>query len=108
MAVSSELGGISSVTVLAVLIYRGPSEISSAPFLIRLFENQQPTAWRGDWIGRCFHLAGINPSSSLRIPTRNRQRAIEIGEIEGAQSGLNPSGVKWPFYDVFYSLLFMP
>lgn len=71
--VSSTLGGISSVTVIAV-IFTGILGSILAPFLIRLFQVKNPVA-AGLSIGACSHAIGTS-------------RALEIGETEGAMSGL--------------------
>lgn len=66
-------GGVVPVTVIAV-IFTGILGSILAPFLIRLFRVQDSVA-TGLSIGACSHAVGTS-------------RAIEIGETEGAMSGL--------------------
>ena len=66
-------GGVVPVTVIAV-IFTGILGSILAPFLIRLFRVQDSVA-AGLSIGACSHAVGTS-------------RAIEIGETEGAMSGL--------------------
>lgn len=66
-------GGIVPVTVIAV-IFTGILGSIFAPFLIRLFRVKNPMI-AGLSIGACSHAVGTS-------------RAIEIGETEGAMSGL--------------------
>lgn len=71
--VSSAHGGIVPVTVIAV-IFTGILGSIFAPFLIRLFGVKDPVA-AGLSIGSCSHAVGTS-------------RAIQLGEIQGAMSGL--------------------
>ena len=71
--VSSSLGGISSVTVIAV-IFTGILGNVMAPFLIRFLRIDDKVA-AGLAIGASSHALGTS-------------KAIEIGETEGAMSGL--------------------
>jgi len=73
VAISSGHGGIPSITVAAVVI-TGISGNLMAPSLIRLFRVRDPLA-AGLGIGACSHAMGT-------------ARALEIGETEGAMSGL--------------------
>lgn len=66
-------GGISSITVVAVLI-TGIFGSIMAPTLIRLFRIDDPIT-AGLSIGACSHAVGTS-------------RALELGETEGAMSGL--------------------
>ncbi|MCI8862374.1 MAG: LrgB family protein [Lachnospiraceae bacterium] len=71
--VSRAHGGIVPVTVIAV-IFTGILGSIFAPFLIRLFGVKDPVA-AGLSIGSCSHAVGTS-------------RAIRLGEIQGAMSGL--------------------
>lgn len=71
--VCSAHGGIVPVTVIAV-IFTGILGSILAPFLIRLFRANDPIA-AGLSIGACSHAVGTS-------------KALEIGETEGAMSGL--------------------
>jgi len=71
--VSGTYGGIVPVTVVAVIL-TGITGSIAAPFLIRLFRVDNPVA-AGLSIGTCSHALGTS-------------RAIQIGETEGAMSGL--------------------
>ena len=71
--VSSSHGGIVPVTVIAV-IFTGILGGILAPFLIRLFRVNDPVA-AGLSIGACSHAVGTS-------------RAIQMGETQGAMSGL--------------------
>ena len=73
VSISSAHGGISSITVVAV-IFTGIFGNIAAPFLIRLFRVKDPVT-AGLSIGACSHAVGTS-------------KAIELGEIEGAMSGL--------------------
>ena len=66
-------GGIGSITVVAVLI-TGIFGSIAAPLLIKLFRVRDPMA-AGLAIGACSHAVGTS-------------RALELGETEGAMSGL--------------------
>lgn len=73
VGVSSSHGGISSITVVAVLI-TGIFGNIAAPFLVKLFRVQDSMT-AGLSIGACSHAVGTS-------------KAIELGETEGAMSGL--------------------
>lgn len=73
IAVSQSLGGVQAVTVVAVLV-TGISGSIFAPFLVRLFRVKDPVA-AGLAIGACSHAIGT-------------AKALELGETEGAMSGL--------------------
>ena len=74
MSISEELGGIPSITV-AVIILSGIVGNMLAPFFCRIFKITDPIA-KGIAIGSSSHAIGT-------------ARAIEMGEIEGAMSGLS-------------------
>ena len=74
MDLSTELGGIPSITV-AVIILSGIVGNMLAPFFCRVFGIKHPVA-RGIAVGSSSHAIGT-------------ARAIEMGEIEGAMSGLS-------------------
>jgi predicted murein hydrolase (TIGR00659 family) len=78
--ISKQLGGFSSLTVAAVVITGTLGNIL-APTLVRLFKVKDPVA-AGVGIGTCSHAVGTS-------------KAIELGEIQGAMSGiaLSMSGV---------------
>ena len=73
LSVSQAHGGIGSITVVAVLI-TGIFGSIAAPLLIKLFRVRDPMA-AGLAIGACSHAVGTS-------------RALELGETEGAMSGL--------------------
>lgn len=72
--VSGSLGGIPAITVIAVMI-TGIFGAAFSPLLIKLFRIKNPVA-AGVAIGTCSHAAGTS-------------RAIEMGEIQGAMSGIS-------------------
>lgn len=74
MEVSSQLGGIVSVTVAAVVI-TGILGAMFSPLMIKIFKVRNRIA-AGVAIGSCSHAVGTS-------------KAIEIGEIEGAMSGVS-------------------
>ena len=74
MELSAELGGIPSITV-AVIILSGIVGNMFAPALCRIFSLKNPIS-RGIAIGSSSHAIGT-------------AKAIEMGEIEGAMSGLS-------------------
>lgn len=74
MDLSSELGGIPSITV-ATIILSGIVGNMFAPLLCRIFGIKNPVA-RGIAVGSSSHAIGT-------------AKAIEMGEIEGAMSGLS-------------------
>ena len=74
MSLSEELGGIAAVTVASIVL-TGILGNCMAPFLCRLFKVAHPVA-RGIAIGTASHALGTS-------------KAIEMGEIEGAMSGLS-------------------
>ncbi|RHR27656.1 LrgB family protein [Clostridium sp. AF19-22AC] len=73
VGVAQAHGGVIPITVVAV-IFTGILGSILAPMLIRLFRVSDPVA-AGLAIGACSHAVGTS-------------KAIEIGEIEGAMSGL--------------------
>ena len=73
VSISEPGGGVVSITVVAV-IFTGILGSICAPMLIRLFHVSDSVA-AGLAIGACSHAVGTS-------------KAIEIGEIEGAMSGL--------------------
>lgn len=72
-AISESHGGIVSITVAAV-IFTGILGNLTAPFLVKLFRVKDPVA-AGLSIGTCSHALGT-------------AKALEMGETEGAMSGL--------------------
>ena len=72
-AISQDHGGMVAITVAAVMV-TGILGNLAAPFLIRLFRIRDPLAV-GLGIGACSHAVGT-------------AKAMEIGETEGAMSGL--------------------
>ena len=72
-AISESHGGIVSITVAAV-IFTGILGNLTAPFLVKLFRVKDPMAV-GLGIGACSHAMGT-------------AKALELGETEGAMSGL--------------------
>lgn len=72
-AISQQHGGIVSITLAAVIIAGALGNLS-APFLVKLFRIKDPMAI-GLGIGACSHAIGT-------------AKAIEMGETEGALSGL--------------------
>lgn len=73
MDVSSTLGGIVPITIAAVVV-TGIIGAVLAPTLIRIFKIKNPIV-RGIAIGTCSHALGTS-------------KALEIGEVEGAMSGI--------------------
>lgn len=90
MKISESLGGITSITVAAV-VFTGIMGAITAPLLIRLFKVKNRVA-AGVAIGTCSHAMGTT-------------KAIEIGEIEGAMSSvaIGISGL----VTVFLAMLFI-
>ena len=74
MAVSVQLGGITSITVAAIIL-TGIIGATLSPFLVRIFKNDDKIA-TGLAIGAASHAVGT-------------AKAIEIGEIEGSMSGIS-------------------
>ena len=74
MSLSAELGGVAALTVTAIVI-TGILGNCLAVFLCRLFRITEPVA-KGIAIGTASHALGTS-------------KAIEIGEVEGAMSGLS-------------------
>ena len=74
MEMASELGGIPSITV-AVIILSGIVGNMFAPMFCKIFKITHPVA-RGIAVGSSSHAIGT-------------ARAIEMGEVEGAMSGLS-------------------
>lgn len=73
VSVAESLGGVSSITVVAV-IFTGILGSIFAPTLIKLFRVNDPMT-AGLSIGACSHAVGTS-------------KALQIGETEGAMSGL--------------------
>lgn len=73
VSISESSGGLVPITVVAVII-TGIMGSMVAPFLIRFFRVKDPVA-AGLAIGACSHAVGTS-------------KALEIGETEGAMSGL--------------------
>ena len=73
IAVTESIGGISSITVLGVIVTGILGNIL-APILIKLFHVKNEVA-QGIAIGTCSHAVGTS-------------RAIELGEVQGALSGV--------------------
>ena len=74
MSLSEELGGVAAITVTAIVI-TGILGNCLAPLLCRLFRITEPVA-KGIAIGTSAHALGTS-------------KAMEIGEVEGAMSGLS-------------------
>lgn len=74
MSLSSELGGAAAITVTAIVV-TGILGNCMAVFMCRLFRITEPVA-RGIAIGTASHALGTS-------------KAIELGEVEGAMSGLS-------------------
>ena len=74
MSLSSELGGAAAITVTDIVV-TGILGNCMAVFLCRLFRITEPVA-RGIAIGTASHALGTS-------------KAIELGEVEGAMSGLS-------------------
>lgn len=73
LAMSEGIGGIQAVTLICVT-FAGIAGCIGAPLLIRLFRVKNPVA-SGIAIGSCSHALGTT-------------KALEIGEVEGAMSGI--------------------
>ena len=73
VSISGSLGGMPSITVVAVILTGILGSVLS-PFLIKLFRVKDPVA-AGLAIGACSHAMGT-------------ARALELGEAQGAMSGL--------------------
>ena len=73
VSISQNLGGIQAITVVAVIL-TGILGSILAPVLIKLFRVKDPVA-AGLAIGACSHAVGTS-------------KALELGETEGAMSGL--------------------
>ena len=74
MSLSEELGGVAAVTVTAIVL-TGIAGNCMASLLCRLFQVTHPVA-KGIAIGTASHALGTS-------------KAIELGEVEGAMSGLS-------------------
>lgn len=90
--VSSGLGGIPSITVLAVAI-SGMTGCVFAPLFIRFFRIREKTA-AGVGIGTASHGLGTS-------------KALEIGEVEGAMSGISIgiTGIMTVIISLFFQVL---
>lgn len=73
MEISTQLSGIPSITVAAVII-TGIMGAILCPYLIKIFKVDDP-AIAGVSIGSCSHAMGTS-------------KAVELGEVEGAMSGI--------------------
>ena len=73
MGVSEQLGGIVPITVAAV-VFTGILGAIFAPLMIKIFRVRSPIA-AGLAIGACSHAVGTS-------------KAVELGEVEGAMSGI--------------------
>lgn len=73
ISVSEQLGGITSITVAAVIV-TGILGAIFAPLMVRVFRVKNKIA-KGVAIGACSHAVGTT-------------KAIEMGELEGAMSGV--------------------
>ena len=93
MGVSEELGGIVTITVAVIVLTGVYGNIVAEPVL-KLFRIQHPVA-KGVGIGTAAHALGT-------------ARAIEMGEIEGAMSGLSivVSGVITVLAASFFAMLY--
>ena len=94
MALSKEVGGIVPITIVMVMI-TGITGAVVAPFVCKIFRIQNPVA-KGIAIGTASHAVGTS-------------RAIEMGEVEGAMSGLaiGVAGIVSVFIlPLLYNLLF--
>ncbi|MFR3092865.1 MAG: LrgB family protein [Eggerthella lenta] len=83
IAVSEQLGGVTSITVAAVIV-TGILGAITAPLMARLFRVRDGIA-KGVAIGTCSHAVGTT-------------KALEMGELEGAMSGVSiaVSGLRPP------------
>ncbi|AHM56144.1 antiholin-like protein LrgB [Peptoclostridium acidaminophilum DSM 3953] len=70
---SKQIGGLPSLTVISIVL-AGNTGYIAAPYICRLFRIENPVA-KGVAIGTSSHALGTT-------------RAIEMGEVEGAMSGL--------------------
>ena len=86
--VSSQLGGLIPVTVAAVII-TGIAGAILAPVMIKVFRIKEPIA-AGVAIGACSHAMGTT-------------KALELGQIQGAMSGISIgiTGVMTVIYALF-------
>lgn len=93
MGISEELGGVVTITV-AVIVLTGVFGNIAADNILRLFHVKHPIA-KGVSIGTAAHAMGT-------------ARAIEMGEIEGAMSGLSivVAGVITVVAASFFALLY--
>ena len=93
MSLSSELGGAAAITVTAIVV-TGILGNCMAVFLCRLFRITEPVA-RGIAIGTASHALGTS-------------KAIELGEVEGAMSGLSiaVAGILTVFASVVFGMLY--
>lgn len=72
--ISKTLGGIESITIIAIVI-TGITGTILAPFILKLFRINDPLS-KGISIGTCSHALGTT-------------KAMEMGEVEGAMSSLS-------------------
>lgn len=92
--ISKQLGGISTVTIIAVII-TGIAGAIMAPSILKLFKVEEPVA-QGVALGTSAHAIGT-------------VKALELGTVEGAMSGLaiGVTGVVTVFIAPFMLQLFM-
>ena len=90
ISITEQLGGVVPIAIAAV-ITTGTIGAVAAPFMIKLFRIKEPIA-QGLAIGTCAHAVGTT-------------RAIEIGELQGAMSGM-AIGLAG-FFTVFWAFLFV-
>lgn len=88
--ISNQLGGYKAVTI-AIVVITGILGAILAPILIKVFHIKEPIA-AGVGIGTCSHAVGTS-------------KAIELGEIQGAMSGISIglTGVITVVYTLFLS-----
>ena len=76
MEISEQAGGVVPITV-AMVVITGILGAVAAPLLVKLFRVKDPVAV-GVGLGACSHAVGTS-------------KALELGEIEGAMSGISLS-----------------
>ena len=89
MEISKQQGGIVPITVAAVIV-TGIFGAVLAPIFIRIFRVKNPVE-AGIAIGTCSHALGTS-------------KALELGEVEGAMSGIAIGGGK-NYHHYFYVFL---
>ena len=73
LGVAEKIGALPAVTIIAIMVAGFTGAILS-PVMFKLFRIEEPVA-QGLAIGTCSHALGTS-------------KAVEIGEIQGAMSGL--------------------